>query len=112
MQRNISALAYAIESGSIEIARLLIDSGFDVNSQDIVRIFIFSAFQHADSWFVAAQDGTTALMTAVLGRDIDTSTLLLERGADVNIADEVNKQRVYKPTNDSGVRVIRPHSLY
>jgi len=60
-------LMYAARQGAIDAARVLIDAKADVNAVD--------------------PDGTTALVEAIINAHYDLGALLLERGADPDIAD-------------------------
>ena len=60
-----TALGMAVGGGHVEVARLLLDRGADVNRQ------------------TSAQFGITPLMTAAMRGDADMARLLIERGADV-----------------------------
>jgi ankyrin repeat protein len=61
-RRNLTALMWASSNGNIEIARLLIEKGADVN----------------------AHSGWTALIWAAAKGQTDVVKLLLEKGADIN----------------------------
>ncbi len=64
---GLSPLQYAARDGRVEIARLLLDSGADIN--------------------LVEANGITPLLTAIVNNRIDVARLLLERGADISTAD-------------------------
>jgi uncharacterized protein len=63
---GLTALMVATREGSLEIMKMLLDGGADINQQ--------------------SGNGSTALLVAVQNGDAAAAKLLLERGADVNIA--------------------------
>jgi ankyrin repeat protein len=63
---GLNALMVATREGSLDIMKMLLDGGADINQQ--------------------AGNGSTALLVAVQNGNAATAKLLLERGADVNIA--------------------------
>jgi ankyrin repeat protein len=63
---GVTALMVATREGSLDIMKMLLDGGADINQQ--------------------SGNGSTALLVAVQNGNADTARLLLERGADVNIA--------------------------
>ena len=63
---GLTALMVATREGSLDIMKMLLDGGADINQQ--------------------AGNGSTALLVAVQNGNAATAKLLLERGADVNIA--------------------------
>jgi uncharacterized protein len=63
---GLTALMVATREGSLEIMKVLLDGGADINQQ--------------------SGNGSTALLVAVQNGDGPAAKLLLERGADVNIA--------------------------
>lgn len=63
---GVTALMVATREGSLEIMKMLLDGGADINQQ--------------------SGNGSTSLLIAVQNGNADTARLLLERGADVNIA--------------------------
>lgn len=68
---GLTSLHYASSSGSVDVAKLLIDKGADVNAVD--------------------NKGTTPLILAVKKNSLAMVRLLLERGADVNLRDKHKK---------------------
>ncbi len=64
---GLSPLQYAARDGRVEIARVLLDSGADINLTEANAI--------------------TPLVTAIVNNRIDVARLLIERGADISTAD-------------------------
>ena len=68
---GFTSLHYASSSGSVDVVKLLLDKGADINALD--------------------NKGTTSLMLAVKNNSLPIAELLLERGADVNLRDKHKK---------------------
>jgi len=68
-------LMYAARQGSLGAARVLADNGANLNLVD--------------------PDGTTALILAIINSHYDTAALLLNKGADPNIADSTSMAALY-----------------
>ena len=68
---GFTSLHYATSSGSVDVVKLLLDKGADINALD--------------------NKGTTPLMLAVKNNSLPIAKLLLERGADVNLRDKHKK---------------------
>lgn len=68
----MTALLFAARDGNLDMARLLLAAGADVNRP--------------------AANGTGPMVTAIINNHIELATLLLERGADVNAADRFYKR--------------------
>jgi ankyrin repeat protein len=68
-------LMYAARQGSLGAARVLAETGADLNLKD--------------------PDGTTALVFAILNGHYDTAALLLKKGADPNLADSTGMAALY-----------------
>lgn len=68
-------LMHAARQGSIDGARALADGGADLNLKD--------------------PDGTTALVLAIINTHYDLAAMLLEKGADPNVADSAGMAAVY-----------------
>ena len=88
----------ATKQGDLEIVRLLLEAGADINSKDghgqtalmnaahagqveLVRLLI----EKGADLDVTAKYNLSALMLALIARHADTARLLIEAGADVNI---------------------------
>jgi uncharacterized protein len=72
---GLTALMLAARQGAVGTARVLVDSGADLNLTD--------------------PDGTSALVIAILNGHYDVGALLVEKGADLNIADVSGMAAVY-----------------
>ena len=72
---GLTALMLAARQGAVGTARVLVDSGADLNLTD--------------------PDGTSALVIAILNGHYDVGALLVEKGADPNIADVSGMAAVY-----------------
>jgi ankyrin repeat protein len=72
---GLTALMLAARQGAVGTARVLVDSGADLNLTD--------------------PDGTSALVIAILNGHYDVGALLVEKGADPNIADISGMAAVY-----------------
>jgi ankyrin repeat protein len=72
---GLTALMLAARQGAVGAARVLVDSGADLNLTD--------------------PDGTSALVIAILNGHYDVGALLVEKGADPNIADISGMAAVY-----------------
>src|SRR5579863_3365829 len=70
-----TALMYAAREGSLEAAKMLADSGADLNVTD--------------------PDGTSALEYAVINGHYDVGKMLLDKGADPNLADRAGMTPLY-----------------
>lgn len=85
-RRGQTALMWAIADGHPEVARLLIDNGADVRAKSYkfggFRSMVFATY--GGDIPVTSSGGYTPLLFAVKAGDLDTTRLLLEKGADVN----------------------------
>jgi ankyrin repeat protein len=70
-----SPLMYAARQGALQTSRTLADAGADVN--------------------IAGPDGTTALLLAIVNAHFDLAALLLEKGANPNLADDSGMAALY-----------------
>jgi ankyrin repeat protein len=70
-----SALMYAARQGGVETSRRLAEAGADLNQ--------------------AGPDGITPLLLAIINAHFDVAALLLERGADPNLADDSGMAALY-----------------
>jgi len=83
---GMTALMYASKKTKIEIARILIDGGADVN--------------------VADNDGTTALMYASMNGRIDTVRLLVDRGANINAVGRYDMTALLYASEQGKVEIV------
>ncbi len=72
---GFTPLLFAARQGNLEVARILLDAGANVNLGD--------------------PDSTTPLVIAIINYHYDLAGLLLERGADPNIADKKGRTALY-----------------
>jgi ankyrin repeat protein len=70
-----TSLMFAAQQGSLAAMRVLADGGADLNQVD--------------------PDGTTALVLAIINAHYDVAALMLERGADPNVADVAGMAALY-----------------
>ena len=70
-QGGLTALLHAVRQGYLESVEALLDGGADVDQ-------------------VSAGDGTSPLLMATINSQYDVALLLIERGADPNVASELN----------------------
>jgi ankyrin repeat protein len=70
-----TSLMFAAQQGSLAAMRVLADGGADLNQVD--------------------PDGTTALVLAIINAHYDVAALMLERGADPNVADVTGMAALY-----------------
>ena len=80
-------LMYAIDEGNLEIARLLIDFGADVNTQD--------------------EDGSTTLMIAVDNDDIEAIKFLLKFGVQIDLSDDDGSTELLIAAEGDNVEAIK-----
>jgi ankyrin repeat protein len=81
-----TALMYAARQGSLEAARVLAESGANLNLAD--------------------PDGATALVLAIINGHYDTAAMLAEKGADPNIADSTGMAALYAAADMSSLGEI------
>ena len=92
-----TAVMYAAEDGHVEVVRLLLEHGADINAPskygstawnfaawgghvEVVRLLL----EHGADINAQNDDGTTALMSAASGGRVEVMRFLLEHGADIN----------------------------
>ena len=80
---NWTALMYAARDGAPEAAAALLDAGAEINATD--------------------PDGTTPLVRAIWNSHYDTAKVLLERGADPNLADTADMAALYAAVDMSSL---------
>ena len=97
VQRGCTALIEVLgDSCNTIIARLLIDKGANLDIQDKVSLTIglLSSFTYSCIFkliiILCAQVGDTALMQALLNDDNEIARLLIDKGANLDIQDEVS----------------------
>ena len=76
---------YAAQNNRLEITKLLIDSGADLNAKN--------------------RYGNTALIRSVLSKSPETAKLLIEAGADLNIQNDFSDTALIKATEDNSIEM-------
>ena len=100
-----TALHWAVHGEQLELARMLVDAGANVdvaNDLGITPLYLASAagnaslvtllLDHGANAKVTAPSGVTALMEAVRSGSLETVRLLLSHGADVNARERARQQ--------------------
>jgi ankyrin repeat protein len=72
---GFTALGFAAREGDIDIAKVMLDAGVDVNYGDV--------------------DNTSALVVAIMNKQFTFAKFLLDRGADVNTVDAYGRTPLY-----------------
>ncbi|HEX6362566.1 MAG TPA: ankyrin repeat domain-containing protein, partial [Albitalea sp.] len=85
-------LMYAAREGSLEAARALVDLGADLNAVALPQTDVKLTDELLKD---ADRVGTTALVYAIINAHFDTAAMLLEKGADPNIADHTGMAALY-----------------
>ena len=105
-----TALHWAAINGRLEIAKILLSAGADINAADnyygATALIYAARDRHAEivklllstgtNPNVARDDGTTALMMAVFNKNVEIVKILLTAGANPNATDEDGKTALYK----------------
>lgn len=87
--KNIKPLfQYAVKSGNVEMAKLFIEAGADVNFQDL-------------DFTEEGHDIKPPLKIAIDNNDLEMVTLLSENGADLNLTDKEIEDNLFKYQKDS-----------
>jgi uncharacterized protein len=89
-----TALMYAAREGTIDAARVLIDLGADPNLVALPQTTDVSLTDEIRLG-IDKHIGTTALVYAVINAHFDLAAMLLEHGADPNIADHTGMAALY-----------------
>ena len=94
-QYGLTALIAAVRTGSIEVVRMLLDAGADVNSASVVRLWprlVTSTTERlGNSPYFFMQHGATPIIVASdLGHAAILRLLLAHPLANVNAQDEVS----------------------
>ncbi len=84
---NLTPLHWAALNGSVEIARMLIDAGADVNVQ--------------------TNGGRTPLHWAARRGEVEIARMLIDAGADVNVQDEWGKTSLHYAAEYEQIEVIK-----
>jgi ankyrin repeat protein len=90
-----TALHWAESRGDIDVCKILLDAGADVNIQEM-------------------EIGQTALHSAIWKEDIKIAQMLLNAGADVNLKDKKKRtvlKEVEKTNNPEMIKIIKMHDL-
>ena len=104
-----TALHWAAINGRLEIAKILLSAGADINAADnyygATALIYAARDRHAEivklllstgtNPNVARDDGTTALMMAVFNKNVEIVKILLTAGANPNATDEDGKTALY-----------------
>lgn len=80
---GLTALVFAARQGSIEAAKVLLESGADINQADA--------------------DGHTPLIIAILNNHDDLAQMLIDRGADVNAPDKDGRTPLFTAVDQHDV---------
>jgi len=86
-QDKDKALTIAIYNGDLEIVKLLLDRGVNINIQD--------------------RYGLTALMIATINKDLETMRLLLDHGVDINIQNRYDLTALMIATINKDLETVR-----
>ena len=88
-----TALMFAAREGSIDAARALAESGADLNATALPQTDV--ALKPEDLQVAAKGVGTSALVYAIINSHFDLAAMLLEKGADPNVADLAGEAALY-----------------
>lgn len=123
---NETALHVAVEHKNLEIVRLLIEKGANVNAQTKGKV---TPILRLDNYFEdkeaaleilcllilkgakvnANPDKETPLMTACMENNIEAATVLLEAGANPNLKDEDGETALQKTNSDEIKQLLRKY---
>lgn len=118
--RHTTALMYASQWGFIDIVKILIDKGADINIRglygntaltfatqsgfvEIVKILI----DNGAELNIKDDGGYTALMYASMDGYIDIAIILIEKGADINIKDGFGNTALKFATENRHIEIVR-----
>ena len=97
-----TALMYAARQGAIDAARVLVDLRADVNAVALPQTDVPLKPEDHDAF--AHGVGTTALVYAIINTHYDLAAMLLEHGADPNIADIAGMGALYAAVDMSSLQ--------
>jgi ankyrin repeat protein len=100
-----TALMFAARQGAIDAARALVDLKADLNATALPQTDIPLK---PDDLAAAARDvGTTALVFAIINAHFDLAAMLLERGADPNVADIAGMGALYAAVDMNSLQWVQ-----
>jgi ankyrin repeat protein len=105
-------LMYAARQGALQAARALADAGANLNLTALPETDV--TITDADKAGVnAGRMGTTALVFAIINAHYDLAAMLLEKGANPNIADSTGMAALYAAVDMSTLQWVqgRPHPV-
>ena len=85
--RGQTALMWAVSENHADVTKLLIAAGADVNAQSTLFDFSFRKVAAGGTQAVYSRGGLTALLLAARQGAVDCAKVLLEAGADINLAE-------------------------
>jgi ankyrin repeat protein len=88
-----TALMFAAREGSIDAARALAESGADLNAVALPQTDV--ALKPEELKLAEQGVGTSALVYAIINSHFDLAAMLLEKGADPNVADMAGEAALY-----------------
>jgi uncharacterized protein len=88
-----TALMFAAREGSIDAARALAESGADLNAAALPQTDV--PLKPEEAKLADQGVGTTALVYAIINSHFDLAAMLLEKGADPNVADMAGETALY-----------------
>ena len=88
-----TALMFAAREGSIDAARALAESGADLNATALPQTDVPLKPEEIEA--AAKGVGTTALVYAIINSHFDLAAMLVEKGADPNVADMAGEAALY-----------------
>jgi uncharacterized protein len=97
-----TALMFAAREGSIDAARALAETGADLNATALPQTDV--ALKPEDLQAAAKGVGTSALVYAIINSHFDLAAMLLEKGADPNVADLAGEAALYAAVDMNSVQ--------
>jgi ankyrin repeat protein len=85
--RGQTALMWAVAENHADVAKLLVDAGADVNVRSTLFDFNFRKVAAGGTQAVYSRGGLTALLLAARQGAIESAKVLLDAGADINMAE-------------------------